>query len=160
MSGRCALQRGAILIDGVPVPHIQHAWLHSQASFSTPHAAIMFHLPSWLAHDSTKGLHLFLDNPLLSNAVPQREDWLFCVLRPVIAALQVSIVSQEPVLFAESILYNITFGVQDPDSVPLAQVCLLCSLRDLLMLKNRSSAALMFLGLKYHRTLPEHLTSL
>ena len=38
------------------------------------------------------------------------------------AALQVSIVSQEPVLFAESIMYNITFGVQDPDSVPLAQV--------------------------------------
>jgi ABC-type multidrug transport system fused ATPase/permease subunit len=34
----------------------------------------------------------------------------------------VSIVAQEPVLFAESILYNITFGVQDPDSVPLAQV--------------------------------------
>lgn len=36
--------------------------------------------------------------------------------------MQVSIVSQEPVLFAESILYNITFGVQDPESVPLAQV--------------------------------------
>lgn len=36
--------------------------------------------------------------------------------------LQVSIVSQEPVLFAESIMYNITFGVQDPESVPLAQV--------------------------------------
>ena len=35
---------------------------------------------------------------------------------------QVSIVSQEPVLFAESILYNITFGVQDPDSISLAQV--------------------------------------
>lgn len=38
------------------------------------------------------------------------------------ATLQVSIVAQEPVLFAESIMYNITFGVQDPDSVPLAQV--------------------------------------
>ncbi|CAK0787881.1 hypothetical protein CVIRNUC_011103 [Coccomyxa viridis] len=57
-------QRGVVLVDGVPVPHIQHAWLHSQ----------------------------------------------------------VSIVSQEPVLFAESIMYNITFGVQDPESVPLAQV--------------------------------------
>ena len=40
--------------------------------------------------------------------------------------LQVSIVSQEPVLFAESILYNITFGVQDPESVPLAQVWAMC----------------------------------
>ena len=37
-----------------------------------------------------------------------------------------SIVSQEPVLFAESILYNITFGVQDPESVPLAQVWAVC----------------------------------
>lgn len=36
--------------------------------------------------------------------------------------LQVSIVSQEPILFAESILYNITFGVQDPSSISLAQV--------------------------------------
>ncbi|KAK9828398.1 hypothetical protein WJX81_003942 [Elliptochloris bilobata] len=35
---------------------------------------------------------------------------------------QVSIVSQEPVLFAESILYNIAFGVSNPHSVPLAQV--------------------------------------
>lgn len=35
---------------------------------------------------------------------------------------QVSIVSQEPILFAESILYNITFGVQDPSSISLAQV--------------------------------------
>ena len=24
------LQRGVVLVDGVPVPHIQHAWLHSQ----------------------------------------------------------------------------------------------------------------------------------
>ena len=40
--------------------------------------------------------------------------------------LQVSIVSQEPVLFAESIMYNITFGVQDPESVPLAQVWAVC----------------------------------
>ena len=39
-----------------------------------------------------------------------------------------SIVSQEPVLFAESIMYNITFGVQDPESVPLAQVLISTSL--------------------------------
>ena len=24
------MQRGVVLVDGVPVPHIQHAWLHSQ----------------------------------------------------------------------------------------------------------------------------------
>lgn len=61
-----------MLVDGVPVPDIQHEWLHSQ----------------------------------------------------------VSIVSQEPILFAESIMYNITFGVQDPEAVSLAQVrhlSLLCS---------------------------------
>ncbi|KAK9905752.1 hypothetical protein WJX75_005726 [Coccomyxa subellipsoidea] len=57
-------QRGAIILDGVHLPEIQHEWLHSQ----------------------------------------------------------VSIVSQEPILFAESILYNITFGVQDPSSISLAQV--------------------------------------
>ncbi|EIE23519.1 putative ABC transporter [Coccomyxa subellipsoidea C-169] len=48
-------QRGAIMLDGVHLPEIQHEWLHSQ----------------------------------------------------------VSIVSQEPILFAESILYNITFGVEE-----------------------------------------------
>ncbi len=31
MSTLCGcVQRGAILLDGVPVPHIQHEWLHSQ----------------------------------------------------------------------------------------------------------------------------------
>lgn len=43
------------------------------------------------------------------------------VPQALVGTWQVSIVSQEPVLFAESIYYNITFGVQDPDSVSLAQ---------------------------------------
>ena len=36
--------------------------------------------------------------------------------------MQISIVSQEPVLFADTIFYNIAFGVRDMDSVSLAQV--------------------------------------
>jgi hypothetical protein len=55
--------KGAVLLDGIPLPDIDHVWLHSQ----------------------------------------------------------VSIVSQEPVLFAESLFYNITFGMP-PGKATLAQV--------------------------------------
>jgi hypothetical protein len=56
--------KGAVLLDGIPLPDIDHVWLHSH----------------------------------------------------------ISIVSQEPVLFAESLFYNITFGMP-PGKATLAQVC-------------------------------------
>lgn len=55
--------RGTVLLDGVPLPQIEHRWLHRQ----------------------------------------------------------VSIVSQEPVLFAETLFYNIAFGVE-PGQATLEQV--------------------------------------
>ena len=59
------LQEGHVLLDGVTLPAMDHAWLHKQ----------------------------------------------------------VAIVSQEPVLFAESLFYNIAFGAEKGEaSVSLAQV--------------------------------------
>lgn len=64
------LQSGSVLLDGVSLPAMDHAWLHRQ----------------------------------------------------------VAIVSQEPVLFAESIFYNIAFGAdRGEDSVSLAQVDSMCT---------------------------------
>ena len=47
----------------------------------------------------------------------------FCVTKGLVTCLQVSIVSQEPVLFAESIMHNIAFGMPGGSgSVSLAMV--------------------------------------
>lgn len=107
----CFLQRGAIYLDGVHLPEIQHEWLHSQVQSSSPRCL-------QLLHTGASG----------SDGKQKASIFLLTLLR-----MQVSIVSQEPILFAESILYNITFGVQDPMSISLAQVVTFTLLRPLFL---------------------------